>query len=280
MLKAFIPVAVCILSFTLGLEKPSAIQLVIVSVISCGVVISTYGEMSFSWIGFYFQLAAICCESTRLVLSDQLLKDLKLDPLSMLFYMSPVSLFFIAVGFVSFELADFPFERLADGWLIGALLLSCLTAFGLNVAVVLLITNASALTMTLGGIAKDIMLVFLSMLLFHAPVTAIQFAGYALSLSAMNSYKNYKTDPAAYIAKIEEFASQISVSLRPRASDRLAAAAAVIAAEERKGLVSGSGSGRSSHGSNGGLELAHTASEEDELDSLMPGSSSSSANRV
>ena len=134
----------------IGIEKPSKIQLCIIFSISIGVFISSYGELMFSMIGFIVQILSILMESTRLVLSDQILKDLKLDPLSMLYYMSPICLVIILIAFVCTELDSFPWMMLYDKFLFSMLLLSGIIAFALNVAVVLLITKASALIMTLG----------------------------------------------------------------------------------------------------------------------------------
>ena len=68
-------------------------------------------------------------------------------------------------------------------------------AFALNVAIVLLISHTSALTLSLGGIIKDILLVFLSVIFFGSPVSWLQFVGYGFSLTGMNLYKEFKQNP-------------------------------------------------------------------------------------
>ena len=50
-------------------------------------------------------------------------------------------------------------------------------------AVFLLIGKTSALTMNIAGVIKDWMLIFFSFYLFHAPVTALNLAGYAFCCS-------------------------------------------------------------------------------------------------
>ena len=50
-------------------------------------------------------------------------------------------------------------------------------------AVFLLIGKTSALTMNIAGVIKDWMLIFFSFTLFHAPVTALNLAGYAFCCS-------------------------------------------------------------------------------------------------
>lgn len=216
MLKAFIPVCVLILGVFIGIENPSRIQLGIVSMISVGVFISSYGELLFSLPGFLFQLGAIFAESSRLVLSDRLLKDLKLDALSMVYYQSPICFLFIVIAFVLFELDRFPLAIFMDKFLLCMLLLSGIAAFGLNIAVVLLITHSSALTMTLGGIAKDILLVVLSMIIFLSPVTPTQMFGYSISLTGMNLYKNFKSDPAGFSEATMKYIYCMLPFMKPR----------------------------------------------------------------
>jgi drug/metabolite transporter (DMT)-like permease len=138
MLKAFTPVSVLLLSFLGGLETPSVLQLLVVMLICLGVILSTVGELRFSLTGFILQCAGILSESLRLTLADKFLKDLKLDALSTLYYVAPPSFAFISIGFVIFESALFPFERLYSSFAWVLLINGC-TAFALNVS--LLITS-------------------------------------------------------------------------------------------------------------------------------------------
>lgn len=63
------------------------------------------------------------------------------------------------------------------------LLSNALAAFALNLAVFLLIGKTSALTMNIAGVIKDWMLIFFSYYVFHAPVTALNLAGYIFCCS-------------------------------------------------------------------------------------------------
>ena len=139
MLKAFTPVAVLIFSYFAGLEKTSAMELYIVFIICVGVAITSAGETYFSWVGFIFQVWRVYCwytlarimalceilfyctfllvilfqlfvqslgilaESSRLVLTNILMKNLKLDPLSSLYYIAPLCATFIGVACLIFE---------------------------------------------------------------------------------------------------------------------------------------------------------------------------------
>mmetsp|Transcript_6149 Transcript_6149/g.6314 ORF Transcript_6149/g.6314 Transcript_6149/m.6314 type:complete len:381 (-) Transcript_6149:410-1552(-) len=201
MLKAFTPVSVLLLSFLGGLETPSVLQLLVVMLICLGVILSTVGELRFSLTGFILQCAGILSESLRLTLADKFLKDLKLDALSTLYYVAPPSFAFISIGFVIFESALFPFERLYSSFAWVLLINGC-TAFALNIASVLLISHTSAMTLTIGGLFKDVMLVAFSVAFFSSPLSFLQIYGYAISLFGMNVYKDFKKDPAAMSTKV------------------------------------------------------------------------------
>jgi len=195
MLKAFTPVAVLIFSFFSGLEKTSVMELYIVGIICVGVALTSVGETFFSWTGFTFQSLAIIAESSRLVLTNLLMRQLKLDPLSSLYYIAPMSALFIFLPCLYFEAVDLPLERMYTSEFVATMLVNAVVAFTLNVAVVLLISNTSALVLTLAGIIKDILLVLLSVTVLGAPVTPIQYAGYSVALLGLNMHKEYKKNP-------------------------------------------------------------------------------------
>lgn len=195
MLKAFTPVAVLIFSFVAGLEQSSFTEVYIVTIICVGVALTSVGESYFSFAGFTFQTLAIMAESSRLVLTNLLMKQLKLDPLSSLYYIAPLCALFIGFACLLFEFQDLPWERMQTNDFMTIMLVNGGVAFTLNVAVVLLISNTSALVLTLAGIVKDILLVFLSVTLFGSPVTPLQYAGYSLALLGLNLHKEYKKNP-------------------------------------------------------------------------------------
>jgi drug/metabolite transporter (DMT)-like permease len=195
MLKAFTPVAVLIVSYISGLEQSSMLEMGIVTIICCGVAITSVGELNFSWIGFIFQALAIVFESSRLVLTNILMKQLKLDPLSSLYYIAPLCLCFILPAHFYFEFSLLPWDVMMTSKFAGMMAASGAVAFSLNVAVVVLISNTSALTLTLAGIIKDLLLVFLSVMVFGSPVTLLQYFGYAITLFALNLHKEYKKSP-------------------------------------------------------------------------------------
>ena len=245
MLKAFTPVAVLMAGSVFGIEKPTVVQLSIVLAISLGVSITAVGELRFSTLGFMFQLGGILAEASRLVLADKVLKELKLDSLSAIYYIAPVSFATIAMGFLLFESDRFPWFDACTTHA-PVLLLNGVAAFALNIAIVLLISHTSALVLSLGGIFKDILLVLFSYLFFSAPVTPLQLFGYVIALASMNLYKDYKANPAEVSQKLVERCEAV----------------AALAGWKRQGGGGGGGGGAYGSGSGNGL---------DELASLVSG---------
>jgi hypothetical protein len=213
MLKASTPVVVLILSVVFGIDVVSFIEFNIVSLISLGVALASLGELRFSWIGFIFQTTAICAEASRLVMTSSILKRYKLDSLSTLYYVAPLcsALNFICCLFL--ESSRLPWsDRIFTGSFIIMLLLNGLVAFSLNITSVMLIQHTSPLVLTLAGIVKDIMLVCSSMVIFQAPVTPLQFLGYAVTLLALNLHKEFKKNPAILDKSIPPASAAVSAA--------------------------------------------------------------------
>jgi drug/metabolite transporter (DMT)-like permease len=159
----------------------------IVMTICIGVALTSVGETYFSWTGFVVQFLGILAESVRLVLVNLLMKNLKLDALSSLYYTAPLCAVFTGLACIIFESGNLPLERMQTSDFMVIMLVNGFVAFTLNIAVVLLISNTSALVFTLTGIVKDILLVILSVIVFGSPVTPLQYAGEILCYGCSSS---------------------------------------------------------------------------------------------
>lgn len=94
MLKATTPVAVLLMTWALRIKQPNVQVLKKVSIIVLGIIIASYGEFAFVFIGFVFQACGILAESMRLVMVQKLLSssEYRMDPLVSLYYFAPVNL--------------------------------------------------------------------------------------------------------------------------------------------------------------------------------------------
>jgi hypothetical protein len=138
------PVAVLLISWTLGTAAPNLRKLGNVSLIVVGVMIASYGEIKFVVTGVLFQFGGIVFEATRLVLMEKLLNspEFKMDPLVSLYYFAPIcAVMNLAVALV----LEVPRLSLADIQNVGyfVLLANAMVAFGLNVSVVFLVSYSN-----------------------------------------------------------------------------------------------------------------------------------------
>lgn len=98
------PVAVFLLGASFGLEELSMKMMGTMTIISAGVSIASYGEVNFNWIGVVYMMGGVVGEAFRLIFIELLLKrkGLKLDPIIMMYYVSPCRLvIMLACAFLS-----------------------------------------------------------------------------------------------------------------------------------------------------------------------------------
>lgn len=153
MLKAMGPVPVLIVNILVGREKASLELVLIVLLVTGGVISASAGELLFNWIGFGLQFASTISDCFRCVLSDMLLKNMHLDSLSLVYYISPISSVCLGLGFMSYESEGFPFHSWHPAFIF-VILINCLLVFLLNVAVYTVLGNTSSMVMSLSGPMK------------------------------------------------------------------------------------------------------------------------------
>lgn len=201
MLKSSSPVIVLLLAICAGREKPSLVQLLITFTISLGVILATVGELKFNLLGFMIQFSAVFCECSRSLIMDLLLANKKIDSLSMLYYMAPFSSLTLAIGFLYMESAQLLEAKFTPNLLVALFLNGCLS-FSLNIAVIMVINNASVIVMSACGPLKDILLVVLSVPFFRTEVSSLQVVGFGISLFGMYLFREYKSNKGACLLSI------------------------------------------------------------------------------
>ncbi|CAA2973926.1 probable sugar phosphate phosphate translocator At3g14410 [Olea europaea subsp. europaea] len=194
MLKAIMPVAVFILGVAAGLEIMSCRMLLIMSVISFGVLVASYGEININWVGVFYQMGGVVGEALRLIFMEILVKrkGLKLNPVSVMYYVSPCSAVCLLIPWIFLEKS----KMNAHGtWNFKPLVLTLnsLCTFALNLSVFLVISHTSALTIRVAGVVKDWVVVLLSAILFaDTKLTLINLFGYAIAIIGVAAYNNHK----------------------------------------------------------------------------------------
>ncbi|BAT93173.1 probable sugar phosphate/phosphate translocator At3g14410 [Vigna umbellata] len=194
MLKAVMPVAVFVLGVAVGLEVMSCKMLLIMSVISFGVLVASYGEININWVGVVYQMGGVVGEALRLIFMEIFVKrkGLKLNPISVMYYVSPCSAICLFLPWIFLEKSKMDEH---GPWTFPPLLLilNCLCTFALNLSVFLVITHTSALTIRVAGVVKDWVVVLVSAVLFaDTKLTIINLVGYAIAIAGVAAYNNYK----------------------------------------------------------------------------------------
>nr|GMD87597.1 probable sugar phosphate/phosphate translocator At3g14410 [Ipomoea batatas] len=183
MLKAIMPVAVFILGVAAGLEVMSCRMLLIMSIISFGVLVASYGEININWIGVVYQMGGVVGEALRLIFMEILVKrkGLKLNPISVIAICLLVPWIFL----------EKPKMEAQETWSFQPLILSLnsLCTFALNLSVFLVISHTSALTIRVAGVVKDWVVVLLSALIFaDTKLTLINI----FAIAGVAAYNNHK----------------------------------------------------------------------------------------
>ncbi|OIW11648.1 hypothetical protein TanjilG_24854 [Lupinus angustifolius] len=187
MLKAIMPVAVFVLGVAAGLEVMSCRMLLIMSVISFGVLVASYGEININWIGVVYQMGGVIGEALRLIFMEIFVKrkGLKLNPISVI----ALCLFLPWIFLEKSKMDDHGPWNFPPVLLI----LNCLCTFALNLSVFLVMTHTSALTIRVAGVVKDWLVVLLSAILFaDTKLTIINLFGYGIAIAGVAAYNNFK----------------------------------------------------------------------------------------
>ncbi|WMV48950.1 hypothetical protein MTR67_042335 [Solanum verrucosum] len=208
MLKAIMPVAVFILGVAAGLEMMSCRMLLIMSVISFGVLVASYGEININWVGVIYQMGGVVGEALRLIFMEILVKrkGLKLNPVSVIALCLLVPWIFLEKPKMDEQLT-WTFHPLV-------LTLNCICTFALNLSVFLVISHTSALTIRVAGVVKDWVVVLLSALLFaDTKLTLINLCGYAIAIAGVAAYNSHKLKKEATRVSSDESQATSSIPL-------------------------------------------------------------------
>ncbi|KAM0104816.1 hypothetical protein ACP6JE_000451 [Aspergillus fumigatus] len=208
MLKAAGPVVTLITSWSWKVAKPSIGAFINILIITLSVAMAVSGEIRFSWLGFGFQFASLVFDANRLVMVQILLSDSgqKMDPLVSLYYFAPACAVMTSLVAWQTEYASFEWSSVAQaGWTV--LSLSAVMGFMLNVSIFLLmlslltmkIGKTSGLAMTLISIPKNILLIAISVVLWHTPISLLQILGYSIALWSLLFYSIGWKTVKAYI---------------------------------------------------------------------------------
>lgn len=187
-------VLIYLASMLLGLECFSKTGAFLLLLVSVGAGTAVYGEINFSVFGLFVQMSSQIFEVMKILTQTILMsaKGHRLDPLSMVLFMSPISLMMISIFFLACHYDQLDQVRHDTIRMWPFLALSSLVAFSLNVVVAMAIWMFSSVGYMLAGVTKDIAIVVSSAIIFQDAITGTQGRGFSLALIGVVAYSSYK----------------------------------------------------------------------------------------
>lgn len=196
MLKALSPAVTMLTLFAFQLEKPTWPLIGSVLVITCGIGISSFGEVNFVLIGVLIMIVSILADALRLVLIQFLLTNRAMHPLEALKFLAPACTAWLLLGTY---LVEFPvmmqnnaFQKIQTRpWLYFA---AAIMGFAVNSLCYAAIKLTSSLTIKVVSAGKDAMVVLFSVVVLQEAVTGVQGLGYSCSMVgfALYNFVKYK----------------------------------------------------------------------------------------
>lgn len=171
----------------------------------------------FQPVGVFLQVFALVADGIRFMYLQATMQACTdaLDPINVLDRLSPIaSVFLWAAG----SIVEFPNLQLglSELYVIAPLVLgSCVLAFGLNISSYAYIKATSALTMSVSGIFRDVMLIGMSVAYLGSTVTGKQGAGYFVAIAGTLAYLKCREDQLKQNTTLKHITWQILHSTMP-----------------------------------------------------------------
>jgi len=199
MMKAWTPTGVYLSGCLMGTQKWSIPIVKCLAIITCGLMVTSVGELKFNLLGFSLQLTSLLTEGVRINLLELRLKSqgYKLNPLTASQVFAPQVAALLLIPTVAFDMSAFDMPKI-DSIGKGVFVLNALVAFCLNMAIYLAIQVASGLTFALAGIIKDLALIAAGCILQGTTVTPTQVVGYAIALCGLQAYGVVSKEPSSF----------------------------------------------------------------------------------
>lgn len=191
------PFFTAIFAFALQGIKEGGVTYATLIPIAAGVCIASGGEPQFHAFGFIFCLLATAGRALKSVVQAILMTDPseKLDPMSLLLYMSGFSIVLLLPTTAMLEPTAFALAVKmvsANHGFFWWLLVNSSMAYLVNLTNFLVTKYTSALTLQVLGNAKGVIAAVISIMIFHNPVTWRGVVGYAITVFGVFLYSESK----------------------------------------------------------------------------------------
>ncbi|KAK9824551.1 hypothetical protein WJX72_011263 [[Myrmecia] bisecta] len=195
------PAWTAVIAFLLLNTIESAVVYATLLPVILGIVMAVGGEPSFHVVGLFAAFASTACRALKSVLQGVLLStdEDRMDALNLLHWMSIVAVIVLLPTALLLEpglAADLQKESYVFH---AGLLFNSMLAYFVNLTNFLVTRHTSALTLQVLGNAKGVLMVIISIALFHNEVSVIGMLGYAIAVFGVATYAYAKqtTKPSA-----------------------------------------------------------------------------------
>lgn len=194
MLKAFTPVIVLVSLYVSGIETPRKEITVCVVLIALGTALNCAGSKDYSIYGVLLMLAAEVCESTKLVMTQFLLKNKKFTVVEGQYYIAPIS---VVCLFILSLFTEFPTLFTEENYEIffsnlSTFILSAFLGIAVNYAAFLVVQATNSVTLKVLGTVRNALLIVFQVFYAGDQITKEQGFAYALTLVAFSFYNYFK----------------------------------------------------------------------------------------
>jgi solute carrier family 35 protein C2 len=199
--KSGAPVFILLFAFAFRLEVPSLKLLGIIVIISFGVMLTVAKETEFQLEGFILVMLSTVMAGFRWTVTQLLLQKEEYglnNPFVAMSYFTPL----MALITVVFSLALEPWHKLGSTAFFDStfhifescalMLLGGTLAFFMVMAEYLLISETSAVTMTIAGVIKEVVTVVVAVFFFHDPFTVLKGVGLVIIIFGVALFNWFK----------------------------------------------------------------------------------------